>query len=86
MQLLTSATEILPNHPTIILFALRLPSKMNEFEKASAIDHANIVYKKEVGLLDCPPESIPVTIPCSKICWKMGIREALCVQSVQRSD
>ena len=33
-----------------------LPSKMKEFEKPSAIDHANIVYKKEVGSLDCPPE------------------------------
>ena len=44
-------------------FVRTLPSKMKEFEKASAIDHANIVYKKEVGSLDCPPESIPVTIP-----------------------
>ena len=41
-------------------FVRTLPSKMNEFEKACAIDHANIVYKKEVGSLDCSPESVPV--------------------------
>lgn len=44
-------------------FVRTLPSKMREFEKACATDHANIVYKKEVGSLDCPPESVPVTIP-----------------------
>ena len=33
-----------------------LPSKMKEFEKACAIDHANIVYKKEVASFNCSPE------------------------------
>ena len=36
---------------------------MKEFEKACAIDHANIVYKKEVASFNCSPESVPVAIP-----------------------